>query len=113
MNWLKIITRSGRQSLAKELLEEYLTPDTITKWAADGTNRLLERIENKERLETISANVAKASSLVATLGEAAKDGKVTTEEAADIRYHVTDLVGAAITPAQIDALINRVVKYVP
>jgi len=113
MNWLKIITHGGRQSLAKELLEENLTPDTVTNWAMNGMNDLLARIQNKDRLETVGANVARVSSLVSTLSDAIKDGKITGEEAAKVRACVTDLIWAAITPEQIDALINRVVKYVP
>ena len=113
MNWLKIITRGGRQDLAKELLKEYLTPEAVTKWAADGVNSLLKRISDKDRLETIGANVAKASTLVGALGDAVKDSKVTPEEAANISAHVTDLVGSAITLEQIDALIARIVKFVP
>ena len=113
MNWLKIITRKGRQSLARELLEENLTADTITKWAANGTNSLLAKIQQKEKLETIAASVARASKLVATLSDAVKDGRISEAEAADVRTCVYDLVGSAVTPAQIDALIDRVVAKIP
>lgn len=113
MNWLKIITKSGRQSLARELLTENLTADTITKWAATGTNTLLEKIQDKGKLETIAANVARASTLVAALSDAVKDGEVSADEAATIRSCIYDLVGSAITQEQIASLIDRIVKKIP
>ena len=113
MNWLKIITRGGRQSLARELLEENLTADTITKWAANGTNSLLAKIQQKEKLETIAASVARASKLVATLSDAVKDGRISTEEAAEVRACIYDLIGTALTQEQLAALIDRVVAKIP
>ena len=113
MNWLKIITRGGRQDLAKELLESYLTPETVTKWAADGVNSLLKRIADKERLAKVAENVSRASELCAKLSAAIADGEVSAAEAAAIRGAVYQLIGDVVTPAQIDALIEKVVKYVP
>lgn len=113
MNWLKIITRGGRQSLARELLTENLTQETITRWAAQGANVLLDKIQNKERLDTIAATTARASTLVATLSNAVKDGRISTEEAAEVRACIYDLIGTALTQEQIAALIDRVVAKVP
>ena len=113
MNWLKIITRGGRQSLARELLEENLTQETITKWAAQGANVLLDKISNKERLDTIAATTARASTLVTTLSNAVKDGRISTEEAAEVRACIYDLIGTALTQEQLASLIDRVVARVP
>jgi len=113
MNWLKIITRGGRQSLARELLTENLTQETITKWVANGANNLLEKIQNKQKLDTIAETTARASTLVTTLSNAVKDGRISEAEAADVRTCVYVLVGSAVTPAQIDALIDRVVAKIP
>lgn len=113
MNWLKIITQKGRQSLARELLKENLTADTITKWAANGTNSLLEKIQDKGRLESIAANVARASTLVTALSDAVKDGEVSADEAATVRTCVYDLIGSAVTEEQITSLIDRIVKKIP
>ena len=113
MNWLKIITRGGRQSLARELLTENLTQETITKWVANGANTLLEKIQNKEKLDSIAATTARASTLVTTLSDAVRDGRISTEEATTIRSCIYDLVGTALTQAQIDALIDRVVNRIP
>lgn len=113
MNWLKIITQKGRQSLARELLKENLTANAITKWAANGTNSLLEKIQDKGRLESIAANVARASTLVAALSDAVKDGEVSAEEAATIRTCVYDLIGSAVTEEQIASLIDRIVNKIP
>ena len=113
MNWLKIITRGGRQSLARELLEENLTQETITKWVAQGANALLDKISNKGKLDTIAATTARASTLVTALSNAVKDGRISTEEAATIRECIYDLIGTALTQEQLAALIDRVVDKVP
>ena len=113
MNWLKIITRGGRQSLARELLTENLTAETVTKWVANGANSLLERIQNKQKLDTIAATTARASTLVTTLSNAVKDGRISTEEAAEVRACIYDLIGTALTQEQLAALIDRVVAKIP
>ena len=113
MNWLKIITRGGRQSLARELLTENLTAETVTKWAANGANNLLEKIQNKQKLDTIAATTTLAAHLVAILSDAVRDGRISTEEAAEVRSSLYDLMGKALTQEQIAALIDRVVAKIP
>jgi len=113
MNLLKLITKSGRQSLAADLLKTYLTPDAITKWAADGANRLLSHIQNKERLETIAINTKRAASLVGSISAAIEDGEVSNEEAAEIQTQVSTLVSSSISQEQINALVDKIAYLVP
>lgn len=114
--WLKFakaITKDGRKELAREILTENLTQETITRWAAQGANVLLDKISNKEKLDTIAATTARASTLVTTLSNAVKDGRISTEEAAEVRACIYDLIGTALTQEQLAALIDRVVAKIP
>ena len=113
MNLLKLITKSGRQSLAADILKTYLTTDTITKWATDGTNRLLSHIQNKERLETIAINTKRAASLVGSISAAIEDGEVSNEEAAEIQTQVSTIVSSSISQEQINSLIANISSIVP
>ena len=79
----------------------------------DGANVLLDKISNKERLDTIAATTARASTLVTTLSNAVKDGRISTEEAAEVRACIYDLIGTALTQEQLAALIDRVVAKIP
>ena len=99
--------------MAREILTENLTQETITRWAAQGANALLDKISNKEKLDTIVATTARASTLVTTLSNAVKDGRISTEEAAEVRACIYDLIGTALTQEQLAALIDRVVAKIP
>ena len=113
MNWFKCITKSGRQSLARELLEEYLTPETVAEYAAKGVNSLLGRIKDKDRLGAVAVNVEQGAALLALVSKAIADGEVTGDEAAEISGRVQTLCGSVVTAEKVDALVSKAVSYVP
>ena len=113
MNIFKLITKSGRQSVARELLKECLTPEVVADYAAKGVNNLLGRIQDKEKLGTVAVNVAQGSEILTLVSNAIKDGKVTRDEAAEIVGRTRTLLGTAVTDDQINALIDKAVSYVP
>ena len=113
MNILKLITKSGRQSLARDLLKDYLTPQTVAEYAAKGVNSLLGRIKDKEKLGTVAVNVEQGAALLALVSKAISDGEVTGDEAAEITGRVQSLCGSVVTVEQVDALVEKVVALVP
>ena len=113
MNWLKAITKSGRQSLARELLKEYLTPQKIAEWAARGANNLLAKIDDKEKLNRVACSVNAAADLAADLAAAVRDGHVDADEAASIAARAAALAKDAVRQDTIDALIEKAVALVP
>ena len=113
MNFLKLLTKNGRQQLARELLKKSLTPEAVSDYAAKGVNNLLGRIQDKEKLGTVAVNVAQGSEILTLVSTAIQDGKVTGDEAAEIVGRTRTLLGTAVTDDQINALIDKVVSYVP
>jgi len=113
MNWLKAITKSGRQNLARELLKEHLTPKKIAEWAARGTNSLLAKIDDKEKLNRVACSVNAAADLAADLAAAVRDGHVDAEESASIAARAATLAGDLAKKDALDALIEKAVSYVP
>ena len=113
MNIFKLITKNGRQSVARELLKEYLTPEVVANYAAKGVNNLLGRIQDKEKLGTVAVNVAQGSEILTLVSNAIKDGEVTGDEAAEIVGRTRTLLGTAVTDDHINALIDKAVSYVP
>lgn len=113
MNWLKVITKSGRRSLARELLKEALTPKSITDYSVRAANGILGKVNDKEKLGKVASNVETGSMLLAKVGKAIKDGKVTPEEASEVAACTAELVDGVFTPEMLDAFIDKVVSYVP
>lgn len=112
-NWLKIITKSGRQSLARELLKEALTQQAITDYSVRAANSVLGKVNDKEKLGKVAANVETGSTLLAKISRAIKDGQVTPAEASEVAACTSDLVDGVFTPEMLDSFIDRVVRYVP
>ena len=113
MNWLKLITRSGRQSIARGLLKQYLTPQKVAEYAADGVNKLLAKVNDKDRLDRIAGIVSRTADLAGDVSDAVRDGHIDADEAAKICSRTSALVGDAITSESVDALIEKAVQHVP
>ena len=109
----KLITQNGRREFVRELLKEYITPDSAAKYGAQGVNALLGKINDKEKLGAVALNLEQGASLVADISAAIKDGEVTADEAANITAKTTNLLGTCITQEKVDALIETVVAKVP
>ena len=113
MNWLKLITKKGRQDVVRDILHESITTDVAAKYGAQGVNSLLGRINNKEKLGTVALNLEQGASLVADVSAAIKDGEVDHLEATRITQKTANLLNCVVTQEKIDALIELVVAQVP
>ena len=113
MNWLKIVTRKGRQAIAREILRENLTPEAAASCGARLVNNLLGRIRDKERLGAVAVNLEKAGNLVAACSRAVQDGEVSVEEATVVTVGTTDLLSTTVTQERVDALIEYAVAKIP
>jgi len=119
MSWFNIlrklpsaITRSGRQSLARDLLKQYMTPETLTELSVKGVNSLLEYINKNPKLDTIAGNVELASETVGKIAAAVRDGRVSTKEAEGIVASAKALSGEFLTAEQLDRIVEMVVAHV-
>lgn len=113
MNWLKLITKNGRQDIVRNMLRESITTDVVAKYAAQGVNSLLGRINDKEKLGAVALNLEQGASLVADISAAIKDGEVSADEAATISARTANLLGSVVTQDKVDALIEHVAQMVP
>ena len=113
MNWLKLITKNGRQDIVRNMLRESITTDVVAKYAAQGVNSLLGRINDKEKLGAVALNLEQGASLVADISAAIKDGEVSADEAAGISARTANLLGSVVTQDKVDALIEHVAQMVP
>ena len=113
MNWLKLITKNGRQDIVRNMLRESITTDIVAKYAAQGVNSLLGRINDKEKLGAVALNLEQGASLVADISAAIKDGEVSADEAATIFARTSTLLGSVVTQDKVDALIEHVAQMVP
>ena len=113
MNWLKLITKNGRQDIVRNMLRESITTDVVAKYAAQGVNSLLGRINDKEKLGAVALNLEQGASLVADISAAIKDGEVSADEAAAISARTANLLGSVVTQDKVDALIEHVAQMVP
>ena len=113
MNWLKLITKNGRRDVVRNMLRESITTDVVAKYAAQGVNSLLGRINDKEKLGAVALNLEQGASLVADISAAIKDGEVSADEAATISAWTANLLGSVVTQDKVDALIEHVAQMVP
>ena len=113
MNWLKLITRSGRQSVARELMKEYLSPEKVADYTAEGVNRLLEKVNDKTRLGSVATNVNNVANLAAKVADAVRDGHVDAREMSAIVESAHAITEFVLTKERIDALVEKAVSYVP
>ena len=113
MNWLKAITKNGRQALARELLKKYLTPEHVSAWVADGANKLLASVNDKEKLNRIACKVNCAADLASDLAATVRDGHVDADEAAQICSRASALAGEFCSPEALETLIGKAVALVP
>ena len=113
MNWLKVITKSGRQALARELLQEYVTPQKVAEYAASGVNSLLSKVNDKTILARTAVAVNNAATFTANLAEAVRDGTVTPDEAAALAASAQATVETFVTKEAVAALIDKAIALVP
>lgn len=113
MNYLKLLTKNGRQSVVRDLLKDYVTPETASRYGAQGVNALLGKVNDKEKLGAVALNLEQGASLVADISAAIKDGEVTAKEAADITAKTQTLLGNTIDQTKVDSLIEYIVAKVP
>ena len=113
MNWLKLITKKGRQEVVRDILKETITTDVAAKYGAQGVNSLLGRVNDKEKLGAVALNLEQGASLVADISAAIKDGEVTADEAANITAKTSNLLGNVVTQDKVDSLIETLVAKVP
>lgn len=113
MNYLKLLTKGGRQGLVRDLLKDYVTPETAARYGAQGVNALLGKVNDKEKLGAVALNLEQGASLVAEISAAIKDGEVTADEAANITAKTQTLLGNTIDQAKVDGLIEYIVAKVP
>jgi len=113
MNYMKLLTKKGRQSVVRDLLKEYVTPETAARYCVQGVNSLLGRVNDKEKLGTVALNLEQGASIVADISAAIKDGEVTAEEAANITAKTQTLLGNVVDQGRVDALIESIVANVP
>ena len=117
MKWLKMIpkmlTKKSRQNVARELLAEYLTPENISAWCADGANKLLANVNDKTKLNRIACKVNCVADLTADIAAAVRDGYISREETAQICARTQALAGELCTPEAIETIVEKAVALVP
>lgn len=109
----KMFTRSGRQGIVREILKDNITPETASRYGAQGVNAILGKINDKEKLGTFALNLEQGASLVADISAAIKDGEVTPAEAENITAKTQTLLGNVVDQSKVDALIECIVSKVP
>jgi len=119
--FVKLLTKSGRQALVKEIATEYLTPEKIAELAADGVAKLLEKGAEKmsdERCAQVALGCEKACAalthITAAIEPTGDEGKKVSETektliAADIRVAIELLV----TDDGLTKAIDAGAKYIP
>lgn len=116
MNWLKVLTKSGRQSLVRDAVKDYLTVHKVSELASEGVSALIARTcagIPDERMQRICGNCRDGAALFAAIADAVADKVVTPEEAAEICMQTARLTGEIITQDRIDAILESIVARVP
>ena len=118
---LKLMTKSGRQSLVRDTAKEYLTSDRIAKLAADGVSVTLEAGADKmddARCAKIAYGCNKGADalkhLVQAIDPNGEEGKKVSEaEKAAIQDDIRIAVESLITEDAINDAIDKVVTLIP
>ena len=118
---LKLMTKSGRQSLVRDTAKEYLTSDRIAKLAADGVSVTLEAGADKmddARCAKIAYGCNKGADalkhLVQAIDPNGEEGKKVSEaEKAAIQDDICIAVESLITEEAINDAIDKVVTLIP
>ena len=118
---LKLMTKSGRQSLVRDTAKEYLTSDRIAKLAADGVSVTLEAGADKmddARCAKIAYGCNKGADalkhLVQAIDPNGEEGKKVSEaEKAAIQDDIRIAVESLITEEAINDAIDKVVTLIP
>ena len=116
MNWLKLLSRSGRQAMVRDAVREYLTIQKVSELAADGVSKLLAQScagISEEKMQRVCGYCRDGATLFAAISSAVADKVVTTEEAAEICTQVAQLTGDIVTQARIDSVIAAIMARVP
>ena len=118
---LKLMTKSGRQSLVRDTAKEYLTSDRIAELAADGVSVTLEAGADKmddARCAKIAYGCNKGADalkhLVQAIDPNGEEGKKVSEaEKAAIQDDIRIAVESLITEEAINDAIDKVVALIP
>lgn len=116
MNWLKVLTKTGRQSLVREAARAYLTREKVAELASDGVSRLLAQACEgipEARMQKVCGYCRDGATLFAAVADAVADKVVTTDEAAEICAQVARLTGEVVTQERVDAVVENIVARVP
>ncbi len=116
MNWLKVLTRSGRQDLARQAAKAALTPDALASWTSKAVNDTLMRsLTNVDdaKLGNIVRRCQDGADLFKAVATAVEDKTITPEEATEIYQRIAALTSGVITQERADMLIEKVVSLVP
>lgn len=120
MNWLKLFTQSGRQSIVREILKEYVTPSKIaelaTEAAAQGLTAGAGKIDD-DRLAKIANGCEKgANALIHITAAISPDGEggktITPGEKALICADIQTAVQSIVTQEALDGIVENAVKFV-
>lgn len=116
MNILKLLTHSGRRSIAREYLREALTPEAAADWTAKAVNDSLMRslaIVDDAKLKRVVGYCANGADLFKAVALAVEDRVITADEAADIYARIAKLADGVITQERVNALVETIVAKVP
>lgn len=116
MNILKLLTRSGRQSIVRENMKKALTPDVVGDWTARAVNdslmKSLASIDDA-KLKRIVGYCADGADLFKAVALAAEDRIITPDEASGIYARIAKLSAGAISQERVDALVETIVAKIP
>lgn len=121
MNWLKVVTQAGRQSIVDELLQKELTQENCAIYAAKGVSAALDagtaRLSD-ERIKQIAEGCEAGGKLCAQLGRAinpdSEDGKKISEaEKQGIMVEIRPTIVGLISQDVLDDLRKKIVAKVP
>lgn len=121
MNFLKLLTKSGRREVVRGILEEELTLERVAALAATGTSKLLEAGAGKlgeARVKAVTDGCIRGASALQHVSEAVSpDGDggmaVTPAERVAIQEDIAFAVASLLTQEATDALVDRLCEMVP
>ena len=116
MNWIKALTRSGRQELFRSAAKSALTPQVAADWTAGALNAtLMKTIQgvDEDKLKRIVGYCEDGANLFVAVAHAVEDKVITAEEATDLYTRISRLSNKAITQENVDALIETIAAKIP
>lgn len=120
MNWLKVLYRSGRQDIFRELMKEFLTPDKIADIVTDAATHMIEAgagAITDERAAQIAVGCERGGTalihITAAVNPNGEDGKaVSAGEKALIGADIKSAVNSLVTQDMLDEAIEKTASYI-